>query len=143
MTPIRFITVGCGHRFDPARFNRPLNAPEQGCPNKPYGGLWASPTNSEFGWRDWRRSAEWEPVEDSFEFALKPNSRIVRINTEEDCTLLPWVPAAFSVYPVLDFEALAERADALWVTNEGRKLPRFMGWDCETLLVLNEGALDA
>ena len=54
--------------------------------NKPLGGLWASPTDSKWGWKDWCLSERFNvsSLAHSFEFKLSDTARIYVIDNEDD-----------------------------------------------------------
>lgn len=54
--------------------------------NKPFGGLWASPVGSKFGWKDWceREESHLEKLKIPFKFTLAPNAKIYVIDDFED-----------------------------------------------------------
>ena len=49
MQDIKYIHYG-SNSFDPIKFHPIKNVPFY---TKPEGGLWASRTNTDFGWKDW------------------------------------------------------------------------------------------
>jgi hypothetical protein len=58
---------------------------------KPEGGLWASPKNGRFTWKDFCEGDNFqtEALEYSFEFELKPNAKILEIKTITDLNRVP------------------------------------------------------
>lgn len=71
-----FITLGCGDRFEISKFDKPRN---RECFCKPFGGLWSSPENSTWGWRDWCEAENFwiDKINgSSFRFQLKPGSKV-------------------------------------------------------------------
>jgi hypothetical protein len=124
--------------FDLGKFSSPKNN-SFGWERKPFGGLWASPVDSQDGWKEWCISEEFhtELLEVSFEFIVDGNVAI--IDSLDDLMKLP-----LNRYSSIDFEKLLEDGvDAIWLTDNGQWDTRLStpadlyGWDCESVLVLN------
>lgn len=132
---------------------------------KPYGGLWASPINSRYGWKNFILSEMpmWNnKLQSYFKFKLKPNSKIYIINSIKDLHNIPFIKKAgeYSVSETLiDFEKMKEKGgyDGIFLTAEGQfstRMPEFKGiyyqechgfnlygWDVESLLVFNKNCI--
>ena len=113
--------------------------------NKPIGGLWTSPINSEFGWIDWCRCeeyTEYEP-ENSFKLLILPESNIYKIDSFQDLLSLPLIQKTYMNKMVPDFEIIQKTIDAIWLTIKGENEtrlasnPDLYGWDCESVLIMN------
>lgn len=110
---------------------------------KPVGGLWTSPVNSEYGWKDWCEAEEFADCkeEDSFCVKLKEGARVLIIDSLASTDSLPKITRKWGVY--LDFETLTRSCDAIWLTTEGQWATRLTrpfnlyGWDCESVLIMN------
>ncbi|MHA1757370.1 MAG: hypothetical protein ACTSVV_11410 [Promethearchaeota archaeon] len=126
------------YQFDPVK-NR-----EDGW-YKPIGGLWASPLNSEFGWKDWCKAEmskrECNPY-NAFYFKLKENAKVYIIDSFKDamnCILMKGINNKLHI----DYEAMSRKYDAIFLTVKGEKETRFSkplslyGWDCESILIMN------
>lgn len=147
----KFITLGCGNNFDPTKF-RAIENSSYFC--KPHGGLWSSPLDSEWGWRQWVESEMPEWMEEKygksrFIFTLKPGSKIYTIDSIFDLLSVPYkikgslLSSCFG--DLIDFEEMAKEYDAILLTENGQAETRYSeyefgmslyGWDCESLLVL-------
>lgn len=114
---------------------------------KPKGGLWTSPINSQWGWRDWCACEQFRECKEEVSFTLrfKSGAKILIIDSYEDLIDLPLTSPEWSdrhKYP--DFEAISKIADAIWLTEKGQERTRLTypislyGWDCETVLILNK-----
>ena len=85
------------------------------------GGLWASPLNSEFGWKQWCNEQKFRDCEinNSFVFELKEGSNILIIDKKEDtknmCPILEYYED-IKHYDILgyDFEKLSTKYDAVF-----------------------------
>lgn len=153
MKDMEFIHYG-SERFDPSCFIKIQNK-KLPVINKPHGGLWASPVNSEFGWIDWCKSEYFDTdLSKSFTFKLKENSRILVVDDKIDISDIPTVSIGFdwSMMKSIDFEQLSKQYDAIFLPEESLNLEicscfttpdeiNFYGWDCESLLVLNQSCI--
>lgn len=124
------------NRFAPIRNRR--------CFTKPDGGLWASPVDAEFGWKQWCDSEKFREcrMEDAFCFTLAPGARVLYIDNV--CVLdgLPQVKNEFSYsgWCQLDFEKLLEMgydAVEMSLSSDGRLYMELYGWDCDSIVILN------
>lgn len=108
------------------------------------GGLWTSPVDSKWGWKDWNDSEQYIKCDkyNSFTISLKSNAKIFVINSHEDFINAPLING-YNDTMVLDFELISKKYDAIWLTEEGEFKTRYnvknnlYGWDCETVLVMN------
>lgn len=113
----------------------------EGCV-KPKGGLWTSPINSNWGWKDWCESENFRDCNEanSFKLKFKPDAKIIIIDSLKDLLGLPKYNYHEKQYP--DFELLATMCDAIWLTEKGQNEthlshPSLYGWDCESVLIIN------
>ena len=118
---------------------------------KPTGGLWTSPVNSKYGWKDWCHSEQFRICKESKSFKLKffDNAKIIIINSLKDLNVLPTIPQDSFFKDLkqqenINYEELVNNGiDAIWLTNKGQwdtrlTFPRNLyGWDCETVLIMN------
>ena len=124
--------------------------------NKPKGGLWLSPVESKYRWWDWciENMPEWIKGCNFVQISIH-KERMLIIDSEEDMeNLFPWVPYKYSTgwnqndIVRIDFEKLVDSGvDSILLTEKGEGETRFTypkslyGWDCETILVLNNRAI--
>lgn len=116
---------------------------------KPIGGLWTSPINSNYGWKDWCKDESFRDCDEtnSFKLKFKPQTKIIIIDSVNDLIALPKHIIKFGNGKFqlvhLDFELLATMCDAIWLTENGQHRTRFSqpmslyGWDCESILINN------
>jgi len=145
---IHGIFVHYGHdHFEKNRFMIPKNRPGF---NKPSGGLWASPEDAPYGWKEWNESEEYAPCEETncFRFHLSENARVLVIDSVEKAKkMLKSAPLSAEMlflerigmgYILPDFERLAKDYDAiLYLQSSDRRLYNAMyGWDCDSILIL-------
>ena len=134
------ITYGCGTEFDPVKF-KPIKNRDF---IKPDGGLWASPINSPYGWKEWCMEQEQGNLSSSFTFAF--DGKVLVIDSLEDAMRMPWL-TLFDCIQYPNFEQIAQHYDAIWLTTKGQVETRFSepnmyGWDCETVLILNPDCIE-
>lgn len=119
--------------------------------SKPYGGLWASPADSKYGWKDWCENEGFrlDDLSSSFSFVLSDDSRVLRLRSGKDVDKLPrynW--KCFSGGPEfmhIDFEALMKDYDAVEVHLSEEGLCEYSNslywtmysWDCDSILIMN------
>ena len=143
-----FVTYG--FQYDPYLFKPITNRIYSGKPN---GGLWASPVNSEFGWKDWCNAAlffKHSGLSEGFIWELSDQSRILVL---DETSNLESLPEKYFLDQVdfgglieerfLNFEKLAQDYDALLLEYSGLKALSgdylgFNTWDCESILVFNK-----
>jgi hypothetical protein len=109
------------------------------------GGLWTSPIDSIFGWKDWNQTEQFAECDDrnSFTLRLSDNAKILIIDSLEDLLQAPLIDCECLRNKFLDFEKIATEYDGIWLTEQGQRKTRLSrpanlyGWDCETVLVLN------
>ena len=111
---------------------------------KPDGGLWSSPIDSNFGWKDWNEVEEFKDCreDNSFILELRDSCKILKIDSKEDFQEIEYITEE----GYLDYEKISKIYDAIWLTEKGENETRFLGiessadfygWDCETILILN------
>ena len=127
--------------------------------NKPHGGLWASPTKDvDVGWARWCMQEEFcvDKLDSYFDFKLKDNARVLRIEKIKDLEKLPRVKLNDNLMTInhmnfdIDFEEIGKNYDAILVymyrdeESKGMKSMYFelYGWDVDTLLVLNPDVIE-
>lgn len=111
---------------------------------KPHGGLWTSPVDSKWGWKDWCESENYSNPreENSFRIELRPEAKILIIDSLSDLKKLPMVESGLRSFPLYpDYERLALGYDAIHLTEKGQadtnlSYPLSLyGWDCESVLI--------
>jgi hypothetical protein len=120
---------------------------------KPAGGLWTSPTASEYGWKWWVEN-EGGVLFNTEYFAthLTVRGNIYTVDSMCDLLNMPLISnerfMGVLIDQVPDFELMVarDRVDAIHLTWEGQcntrlTQPNLYGWDCETVLVLNPEAI--
>lgn len=120
--------------------------PIRNCPGftKPYGGLWASPVDAEFGWKEWcdRENFRECNLKNSFTFTLTPEANVLTISSVEEAKRLPQVRDELTLpwWVIPDFEKLREQgydAVELKLSEDWRLYQTLYGWDCDSILVMN------
>lgn len=113
---------------------------------KPYqGGLWTSPLDSEFGWKEWNERETSNDYKENkyFIIQLKEDAKIFIIDSYDDLKNAPLINNR-----ILNFEKIAEQYDAIWLTFKGMEETRISmyvdlySWDCETVLILNSNCFE-
>ncbi len=130
--------------------------------NKPVGGLWASPVNAPYGWKDWSKSTGAKDflqiTEDlSFKFTLSSAARVLVISSVADVEKLPTQvcnddnlkdlveSTEATGVKSIDFEKLKNSgydAVELKFSNDDGLYRTMFGWDCDSIVVLNPDVVE-
>lgn len=122
---------------------------------KPKGGLWASPVDASFGWKEWceREHFRKNSEENSFRFRVKDESKIIHLYSVKDLDKLPKQKSEYndeSLMCILDFEKIQKDYDGieLHLSDESNHdfcnglYFKLYGWDCDSILIFNEKAIE-
>lgn len=151
MSKTRYIHYG-SWEFQSELFDPPRN--KEFLATKPEGGLWASPIDAQWGWREWCESNKFRECKDSngFTFTLSDKANVIHVYKVSDLDNLPrnkkYRGVALSEWVLLDFERMVEMgydAIELHLSEEDRTDCGFLeglywslyGWDCDSILILN------
>ena len=118
---------------------------------KPYGGLWASRSDSTMGWKNWCKNQEFHLSKYSddnyFKFYLKQGTRILVIDNHKQLNDLPHIDVKskfgfeLSAFQILDFQKIAEEYDAMEVFHDNyteiHYSSIFNSWDCDSICIWN------
>lgn len=131
-------------KYDPKKFIEPRNRNYWA---KPFGGLWASNINAEWGWIDWCMSEEFnlERLQTSFTFGLKDDAKILLIAKLEDAKKYI-IDSEYRSISGIDFESIMNDGyDAVELIhgNNYRELhfSLFNTWDCDSIVILNKNVI--
>lgn len=147
-------------KFDPTHGFPIRNANDW---SKPIGGLWASRVDASYGWKHWCEGEDYCRCEksNSFEFTMKDPSKVAVIRNKTDLLKLPTVVSDYllkrsedlgtDIPLFINFEECLRRGiDAIelcWFGDEyggqrGDNMNYIMiGWDCDSIVVLNPEAV--
>lgn len=113
---------------------------------KPLGGLWASPVDTEYGWREWVKDNDFPcKLERWFKFTLKENARVLKITNTSQLDELPQFENIYSdIGKCIDFEKLSLDYDAMIVliSTDHRLYYDLYGWDVDSILVMNSDVIE-
>ncbi len=117
--------------------------------NKPKGGLWASPMDSERGWKDFCETEGFreDTLNVSFCFTLKEGAKILLVKDYEDVMNLPRFHGIDSVFGqsmlLVDFEELVKRGyDGMEVKMNHQTYNALYGWDCDSIIIFNPSVIE-
>lgn len=137
------ICYGCGNKYEPSKFEPIRNRNHI----KPAGGLWTSPIDSKWGWKDWCKAEGFGDVGNlSTYFHVQFTGKVLTINSLKDAVRLPWIEIIKDYLKCPDYETISTVCDAIHLTVEGQNATRFSqpslyGWDCETVLIMNPACI--
>ncbi len=141
--------------YNPELF-KPVTNHKYSANNKPKGGLWVSPVDSEWGWKDFCEVEEFriDKLSSSFKLKLKDDAKIFKIDSLNDSfdSLLE-LAKSYSWKNIigcdeLDFEKLSKDYDVIYLTYEGVGETRLSepmnlnAWDCECMLIMNPNCFE-
>ena len=146
------IYIHYGHiMFDPSEFEAPENVPLF---SKPRGGLWGSPIDAKFGWKQWYKRENFADCtgENSFQFCLSDAARVFHIRSVEDAKQIPKqevpFPTVMKIIP--DFEQMVSEGWDAVELHLSEEPPsdyfsglyfNLYGWDCDSIVVLNKDVI--
>lgn len=127
------------------------------CLNKPSFGLWASPVDSDWGWKDWCESEEFYKSDFSkyFVFKLKSNAKMLTIRSLKDWdkilneVLKDSFNTSKDIFVTIDsdqrnkiWEYICKKYDAILVIMSDHYGTmhmsfEFNAWDCDSIVVFN------
>ena len=134
-----------GHKaFSTEKFQRIKNAPMF---PKPNGGLWASPINAKYGWRDWCEAENFRDCnsEESFLFSLKDGAKVYHIRSMQDVKSMPLINNGITTWYTPDFEKMLSNgwgAIELHLSECGALYWALYGWDCDCILIMNKDIIE-
>ena len=137
--------------FEPIKFKSIVIDMSCRCLNKPYGGLWASPADSKYGWKDWCEMEDFrtDRLSVSFEFKLSVESKIYVIDNMADLECISTAgPNEMGRY-YINYELLLDMGyDGLFVTSYAARafhlytnddlINDLNAWDCESICIFNK-----
>ena len=112
---------------------------------KPEGGLWTSPINSEYGWKEWCLAEDFGDLTKHFDVSFSGN--VLVIDCLKDLEQLEWATIADMIHYPLFEPLVSSGVDAVHLTVRGQDQTRFSrphnlyGWDCESVLVMRAASL--
>lgn len=149
-----FISYGTD-KFDPNKL-KPINYKTLRTTffNKPIGGLWASPLDSDNGWADWCYEKQYniKNLGKHFIFKLKPNAKIYVIDNLKDLQKYGTLVGE-EFFKLIDYQKLLdENYDGIYVTSHalrilsdyvvGRDIKGLEGWDVDSICVFNANVIE-
>lgn len=114
--------------------------------NKPKGGLWASPVDTDWGWKDWCEGENFhlDRFNKNFKFTLANGSKVFHIRTADDVMKLPVAKFPdsdlWSIGWYYDWKKIVKKYDAVELhMSENYSLFHdiFYCWDVDSIIVLN------
>ena len=146
-----------GIHFDEHKFKNAKQSDTRNFLNKPDFGLWCSPINSNWGWKDWCESEDFRTAKLTFgtKFKLKDDAKLLVIDNYNDLleALKKFGTYFFEIYDkvsILDFDSIIKEGfDGMYLTEEGNRQchlpfggPRWATdlntWDCESLIIFKK-----
>ena len=127
--------------FKPELIHGPHNNPFR---NKPQNAFWASPEDSDHGWKAWCEGEDFhtDRLDKSFRFKLKDGAKIFYVDSMEKERFLPRLKTDCGYINIksYDFDFLKHQGyDAVEVslTDCWQLYDGMYGWDCDSIAILN------
>lgn len=114
---------------------------------KPGGGLWSSPVDSKYGWREWCHAESFAKCDKRNSFTFEVSGRILTIDASQDTAKMPWKELVKGFWVPLFEPLITQGYCAVHLTGKGQEETRYgnqyslYGWDCESVLVLQRDAI--
>lgn len=142
-------------KFDPQLCTKKLIYHHRAKPDK---GIWASPVNAEFGWKEWCESEMHYPKgfdwKKSFTFTLTKEANILYIHTEDD--ILDYIienPDDWNLFNTKTTISDSLNLEKLYKEFDGMELfmfenyidlhySIFNSWDCDSIVVWNPDVIN-
>ena len=119
--------------------------------NKPYGGVWASPLESKWGWADFCDSEEFRlrTLDTHYLFKLSPDAKIYVIDTFEDLKRVSTRYIQQDLSYGIDFPELGDKYNGIYVTYNAARTLRYPGngilglqaWDVESICIWDDDVI--
>lgn len=142
-----------GHNvFDAAKLDS-LN-PVKSNRSKPQG-LWASPVDADYGWKDWCESEGYfqNDFALSFKFVLNNGANILEIHKEDD--ILPYLESCTDLNSLrLSLTSICDKLNLTKIYSEFDGMELFLSddysmhygifnsWDCDSIVIWNSGVIE-
>jgi len=117
-------------------------------------GLWASPENSEWGWKDWCEGEEFhvEKLDKNFRFKLSPDAKVLRLNRiEEADRYITWIdnrnielnlPLIYNHFDAMEVSYSSDyRFGSVWLDDSREVLNLFNSWDVDSICIWNPSVI--
>lgn len=134
--------------YDLSRFKDIKNSLSK---DKPQGGLWASPVDACFGWRELNKNNSFPRTDmtKSFKFRLSCDAKIKLIKSIEDLEGLPETQKGINPWIQIDFVELIHMGYdvvIVYFSNEDGSLKedllaKLKYWECDSILVMNKNVI--
>ena len=121
--------------------------------NKPDFGLWGSPVDCEFGWKDWCESEDFrtDTLDRYFVFKVKDGAKIFTVRKDSDISDYLYTPHLYTLkymFPpnYIDFNKIMKEYDGMelihgynyWDLHFGH----FYSWDVDSIVVWNPDVIE-
>lgn len=144
-----------GHRnFSKERVTKMRNGPGGNMAiNKPDFGLWGSPVDCEFGWKEWCESEDFhtDTLDRYFVFKVKDGAKIFTVRKNDDISDYLCTPYMYTIeymFPpkYIDFNKIMKEYDGMELIHEDNysslHYSYFYSWDVDSIVVLNPDAIE-
>lgn len=122
--------------------------------NKPDFGLWGSPVDCEFGWKDWCESEDFrtDALDQYFVFKVKDGAKIFTVREDSDVSDYLYAQHLYTLeymFPprnYIDFDKIMKEYDGMELIHEGNYsslyYTYFYSWDVDSIVVWNPDVIE-
>lgn len=138
-----------GHRnFSKERVTKMRNGPGGNIAiNKPDFGLWGSPVDCKFGWKDWCESEDFrtDTLDRYFVFKIKDGSKIFTVRNKDDVSDYLYTPHLYML-EYIDFDKIMKEYDGMELIHGDNYMDLhygyFYSWDVDSIVVWNPDVIE-
>ena len=121
--------------------------------NKPDFGLWGSPVDCEFGWKEWCESEDFrtDTLDRYFVFKVKDGDKIFTVRKNDDVSDYLYTPHLFTLkymFPpkYIDFDKIMKEYDGMELIHGDNYMDLhygyFYSWDVDSIVVWNPDVIE-
>ncbi len=121
--------------------------------NKPDFGLWGSPVDCEFGWKEWCESEDFhtDTLDQYFVFKVKDGAKIFTVRKNDDVSdylLTPYLYTLEYMFPpkYIDFNKIMKEYDGMELIHGDNYMDLhygyFYSWDVDSIVVWNPDVIE-
>ena len=122
--------------------------------NKPDFGLWGSPVDCEFGWKEWCESEDFrtDTLDRYFVFKVKDGAKIFTVREDSDVSDYLYTPYLYTLKYMsppnyIDFNKIMKEYDGMELIHGDNYLSlhysHFYSWDVDSIVVWNPDVIEA
>lgn len=118
------------------------------CINKPDFGLWGSPVDCEFGWKEWCESEDFhtDTLDRYFVFKVKDGAKIFTVRKNDDVSDYICPLRYTDVFKHIDFNKIMKEYDGMELIHGDNYMDlhfgHFYSWDVDSIVIWNPDVIE-